>query len=72
MTGQMIGPAMLGLSMYIMGNQGMFIGGAFVYSLGVILLRASRKRLGKDPEQIARESNLKKSTMNREKLTVDR
>ncbi len=61
MTGQMLGPSVLGLSMDIMGNQGMFIGGAVVYALGFILLRAGRKRLGKDPEQIARESKFKNS-----------
>jgi maltose/moltooligosaccharide transporter len=55
MTGQMIGPSVLGLAMDLMGNQGMFIAGAVVYALGFLLLRAGQKRLGKDPEEIARE-----------------
>jgi maltose/moltooligosaccharide transporter len=55
MTGQMIGPSVLGLSMDLMGNHGMFVAGAVVYALGFLLLRAGQKRLGRDPEEIARE-----------------
>ncbi|MBW6463118.1 MAG: MFS transporter [Bacillota bacterium] len=55
MTGQMIGPSVLGLSMDLMGNHGMFVAGAAVYALGFLLLRAGQKRLGRDPEEIARE-----------------
>ncbi len=58
MTGQMIGPSVLGLAMDIMGNQGMFIGGAAVYTLGFFLLRAGRRRLGADPEELARKKQL--------------
>lgn len=58
MTGQMIGPSVLGFSMDIMGNEGMFISGAAVYALGFVLLRAGRKRLAADPEKIAHQSRL--------------
>ncbi len=58
MTGQMIGPSVLGFSMDIMGNEGMFISGAAVYALGFVLLRAGRKRLAADPEKIAHKSRL--------------
>ncbi len=60
MTGQMIGPSVLGFAMDIIGNQGMFIAGAAVYALGFILLREGRKRLDQDPEEIARQSQLNK------------
>ncbi len=59
MTGQMIGPSVLGLGMDLLGNQGMFIFGAAVYALGFLLLRAGQRRLGADPEEIARQSKLK-------------
>jgi len=55
MTGQMIGPSVLGLSMDLMGNHGMFVAGAAVYLLGFLLLWIGRRKLGKAPEQIARE-----------------
>ncbi len=58
MTGQMLGPGVLGLAMDLIGNQGMFIAGAAVYALGFVLLRAGQRRLGKDTEQLARESRL--------------
>ncbi len=60
MTGQMIGPSVLGLSMDVMGNHGMFVGGAAVYALGFVLLRAGYRRLEADPEEIARKSKLGK------------
>lgn len=59
MCGQMVGPFVLGSAMDLMGNQGMFIGGAIVYALGFVLLRAGQHRLGADPEEIARKSRLK-------------
>lgn len=55
MTGQMIGPFILGSAMDLMGNQGMFIAGAFVYAMGFVLLRAGQRRLGADPEELARK-----------------
>ncbi len=58
MFGQMIGPFVLGSAMDLMGNQGMFIAGAAVYTLGFFLLRAGQKNLGADPEEIARKSRL--------------
>ncbi len=58
MTGQMVGPFVLGTAMDLLGNQGMFIAGAVVYALGFVLLRAGRKRLPEDPEQLARERRL--------------
>jgi len=58
MTGQMVGPFVLGSAMDIMGNQGMFIAGAAVYALGFVLLRAGCKRLAADPEELARTSRL--------------
>ncbi len=58
MTGQMIGPSVLGFSMDLIGNQGMFIAGAVVYGLGFLLLRSGRKHLVADPEKIARQSRL--------------
>ena len=64
MTGQMIGPSILGLGMDLLGNQGMFIFGAVVYALGFLLLRAGRRRLGADPEEIARRSKLKEAEVN--------
>ncbi len=59
MTGQMVGPFVLGSAMDVMGNQGMFIAGAAVYALGFVLLRAGHRRLGADPEEIARKSRIK-------------
>jgi maltose/moltooligosaccharide transporter len=58
MCGQMVGPFVLGSAMDLMGNQGMFIGGAVVYALGFLLLRAGQRRLGADPEEIARSKRL--------------
>ncbi len=58
MTGQMIGPFVLGSAMDLIGNQGMFIAGAVVYALGFLLLRAGQKYLGADPEEIARTRQL--------------
>jgi len=49
----------LGSAMDVMGNQGMFIAGAAVYALGFVLLRAGQRRLGADPEEIARKSRIK-------------
>jgi len=61
MTGQMIGPFVLGSAMDLMGNQGMFIAGAAVYALGFFLLRAGQRRLGADPEEIARKRKLQET-----------
>jgi len=61
MTGQMIGPSVLGFSMDLIGNEGMFIAGALVYGLGFLLLRQGRKHLAADPEEIARKSRLNNS-----------
>ncbi len=58
MFGQMIGPFVLGSAMDLMGNHGMFVAGAGVYALGFALLRAGYKRLGADPEELARTSQL--------------
>lgn len=58
MTGQMIGPFVLGSAMDLLGNQGMFIGGAVVYGLGFLLLRAGQRKLGADPVELARRSRL--------------
>jgi maltose/moltooligosaccharide transporter len=58
MTGQMVGPSVLGLGMDLLGNQGMFIFGAVVYGLGFLLLRAGQRRLGATPEEIARQAKL--------------
>ena len=54
MTGQMIGPSILGGAMDLVGNQGMFIAGAIVYAAGFILLYAGKKRLKADPEELAK------------------
>ncbi len=59
MAGQMIGPFVLGSAMDLMGNHGMFVAGAAVYALGFVLLRAGKRRLSADPEEIARTSRLK-------------
>ncbi len=58
MTGQMVGPFVLGSAMDLLGNQGMFIAGAAVYALGFFLLRAGQRQLGADPEEIARKSKI--------------
>ncbi len=58
MTGQMIGPFVLGFAMDLVGNQGMFIAGAAVYFIGFLLLRSGQKRLGADPEELARRVRL--------------
>ncbi len=55
MTGQMIGPSVLGLAMDLMGNHGMFVAGAAVYALGFVLLRAGQRRLKAEPEELARK-----------------
>jgi maltose/moltooligosaccharide transporter len=58
MTGQMVGPFVLGSAMDLLGNQGMFIAGAVVYAGGFLLLRAGRARLDADPEELARRVRL--------------
>lgn len=58
MTGQMIGPFILGSAMDLLGNEGMFIAGAFVYALGFVLLRIGSTLLGAKPEELARRSGL--------------
>lgn len=56
MLGQMIGPAILGGAMDLMGNHGMFVAGAAFYFLGFLLLWAGQKRLSADPEELARQA----------------
>jgi len=58
MIGQMLGPTALGAAMDLMGNQGMFIAGAAFFILGFVLLWAGQRRLGADPEELARKSRL--------------
>ena len=58
MIGQMLGPAILGGAMDLLGNQGMFIAGAAFFFLGFALLRAGQLRLGADPEELARKNRL--------------
>ncbi len=58
MTGQMIGPFVLGSAMDLVGNSGMFLAGAFVYLLGFVLLIRGRKLLGYDPSVLAHQSHL--------------
>jgi maltose/moltooligosaccharide transporter len=58
MTGQMVGPFVLGSAMDLLGNQGMFIAGAVVFVAGFVLLRAGRVRLGAAPEELARRVRL--------------
>ncbi len=58
MAGQMVGPFVLGSAMDLLGNEGMFIAGAAAFALGFVLLRAGSRRLGKDPEELARETRL--------------
>ncbi len=58
MVGQMMGPFALGLTMDIVGNQGMFMAGAAFFFLAYVLLRAGEKRLDADPVEIARQSQL--------------
>ncbi len=54
MAGQMLGPAFLGGAMDLFGNQGLFIGGSAAFLGGFVLLRAGQRRLGRDPEELAR------------------
>ncbi len=54
MAGQMLGPAVLGGAMDLLGNQGLFVGGAAAFLGGLVLLRAGQRRLGADPEDLAR------------------
>ncbi len=56
MIGQMVGPFMLGLAMDLVGNQGMFIGGAAFYFLAFIMLRIGQRKLSADPVEIARQT----------------
>jgi len=58
MTGQMLGPFVLGSAMDLLGNQGMFIGGAVVYGLGFLFLTIGKRKLGADPVELARQSGL--------------
>lgn len=58
MIGQMTGPFILGLTMDLIGNQGMFIAGAAFFFLAYGMLRTGQKQLGADPETIARQSQL--------------
>ncbi len=64
MTGQMVGPFVLGLAMDLLGNPGMFIGGALFYALGFILLKSGEHKLGADPVELARISRLKDAELN--------
>ncbi len=58
MTGQMVGPFVLGSAMDLLGNEGMFVAGAAAFAGGLALLQAGSRRLGKDPEELAREARL--------------
>ena len=58
MAGQMVGPFVLGSAMDLLGNEGMFIAGAAAVATGFVLLRAGSRRLGKDPEELARQTRL--------------
>jgi maltose/moltooligosaccharide transporter len=62
MTGQMIGPFVLGSAMDLIGNSGMFIAGAFVYLLGFVFLTQGKKRLGYDPQVLAQQTHLDHKT----------
>ena len=55
MAGQMLGPAVLGGAMDLLGNQGMFVGGAAAFLGGLGLLRVGQRRLGAAPEELARQ-----------------
>ena len=54
MFGQMLGPSVLGFSMDLFGDQGMFYAGSTVFLGGFVLLRAGQRRLGAAPEELAR------------------
>lgn len=58
MIGQMIGPFIVGLTMDILGNQGMFLAGAAFFFLAFAMLKIGQKRLGADPIEIAKKSQL--------------
>lgn len=55
MIGQMIGPSILGLTMDIIGNHGMFIAGAAFFFIAYVMLWVGQKKLGADPVEIARQ-----------------
>ncbi len=55
MVGQMIGPALLGGSMDLFGDQGMFYGGAAAFVGGFLLLLHGKRLLPADPETLARQ-----------------
>lgn len=56
MTGQMLGPFVLGSAMDLFGNPGMFYAGAVMFAGGFVLLRAGARRLAADPVELARRS----------------
>ena len=56
MIGQMTGPFMLGLAMDLIGNEGMFIGGAAFYFIAYILMKIGAKKLSASPVEIARQT----------------
>lgn len=49
MTGQMVGPFVLGSTMDLLGNPGMWLAAAATTLLGFVLLRSGRRRLGPLP-----------------------
>lgn len=55
MIGQMIGPALLGGAMDLVGDQGLFYGGAAAFIGGFVLLLIGKRRLPADPEVLARQ-----------------
>ncbi len=58
MLGQMMGPFALGLTMDIIGNQGMFMAGAGFFFLAYAMLKAGKRKLSADPVEIARRSQM--------------
>ena len=55
MVGQMIGPALLGGAMDLIGDQGLFYGGAAAFAGGFVLLSIGKRHLPADPETLARQ-----------------
>lgn len=55
MIGQMVGPALLGGAMDLVGDQGLFYGGAAAFIGGFVLLLIGKRRLPADPEVLARQ-----------------
>jgi maltose/moltooligosaccharide transporter len=56
MVGNMLGPAVIGASMDLLGDQGLFYGSAAASTAGFVLLRRGRRLLPAAPEELARRS----------------